>query len=51
MSLQKRIGPMSQEEFIEQRELKKQLKERIKQLRMSEYIDDDEEPEVFLDVS
>ena len=35
----------------QQRELLKQLKERIKQLRMIEYIDDDEEPEIFLDVS
>ena len=35
----------------EQRELLKNLKERIKQLRMVEYIDDDEEPEIFLDVS
>ena len=35
----------------QQRELLKQLKERIKQLRMVEYIDDDEEPEIFLDVS
>ena len=34
-----------------QRELLKQLRERIKQLRMIEYIDDDEEPEIFLDVS
>ena len=35
----------------EQRELLKNLKERIKQLRMVEYIDDDEEPEIFLDAS
>ena len=35
----------------EQRELLKNLKERIKQLRMVEYIDDDEEPEIFLDVA
>tara|TARA_B100002019_G_C20886064_1_gene411106 strand:+ start:293 stop:436 length:144 start_codon:yes stop_codon:yes gene_type:complete len=35
----------------QQRELLKQLRERIKQLRMVEYIDDDEEPEIFLDVS
>ena len=35
----------------QQRELLKQLRERIKQLRMIEYIDDDEEPEIFLDVS
>ncbi len=32
----------------EQRELLKNLRERIKQLRMVEYIDDDEEPEVFI---
>tara|TARA_R100000231_G_C5218380_1_gene132730 strand:- start:159 stop:305 length:147 start_codon:yes stop_codon:yes gene_type:complete len=32
----------------EQRELLKNLKERIKQLRMIEYIDDDEEPDVFI---
>ena len=32
----------------EQRELLKNLRERIKQLRMVEYIDDDEEPDVFL---
>tara|TARA_B100000424_G_scaffold266410_1_gene257518 strand:+ start:562 stop:708 length:147 start_codon:yes stop_codon:yes gene_type:complete len=32
----------------EQRELLKQLKERIKQLRMAEYIDDDEEPDIFI---
>ena len=32
----------------EQRELLKNLRERIKQLRMVEYVDDDEEPEVFL---
>tara|TARA_B100000214_G_scaffold160018_1_gene114821 strand:- start:311 stop:457 length:147 start_codon:yes stop_codon:yes gene_type:complete len=32
----------------EQRELLKQLKERIKQLRMTEYIDDDEEPDIFI---
>ena len=35
----------------EQRELLKNLRERIKQLRLVEYIDDDEEPEIFLDVS
>ena len=35
----------------QQRELLKQLRERIKKLRMVEYIDDDEEPEIFLDVS
>jgi len=33
----------------EQRELLKNLRERIKQLRMVEYIDDDdEEPEIFI---
>ena len=32
----------------EQRELLKNLRERIKQLRMVEYIDDDEEPEIFV---
>ena len=32
----------------EQRELLKNLRERIKQLRMTEYIDDDEEPEIFI---
>tara|TARA_B100000900_G_scaffold369825_1_gene347947 strand:- start:71 stop:229 length:159 start_codon:yes stop_codon:yes gene_type:complete len=48
MSLHKRRGPLSDEEMLEQKELKKQLKERIKQLRMVEYIDDDEEPEVFI---
>ena len=32
----------------EQRELLKNLRERIKQLRMTEYIDDDEEPDVFI---
>jgi hypothetical protein len=39
---------MSSQELIEQRELRKQLQERIKQLRMLEYIDDDEEPDVFI---
>ena len=48
MSLHKRRGPLSDEEMLEQKELKKQLKERIKQLRMVEYIDDDEEPDVFI---
>lgn len=48
MSLNKRRGPMSQEELAEHRELRKQLRERIKQLRMVEYIDDDEEPDVYL---
>ena len=32
----------------EQREILKQLKERIKQLRMVEYVDDDEEPDIFI---
>jgi|TARA_B100000927_G_scaffold230459_1_gene190375 hypothetical protein len=32
----------------EQRELLKNLRERVKQLRMTEYIDDDEEPDVFI---
>ena len=32
----------------EQRELLKNLRERIKQLRMVEYIDEDEEPDVFI---
>ena len=32
----------------EQRELLKNLRERIKQLRMVEYIDDDEEPDVSI---
>tara|TARA_B100000085_G_C18363113_1_gene439185 strand:- start:25 stop:156 length:132 start_codon:yes stop_codon:yes gene_type:complete len=39
---------MNSEELIEQRELRKQLQERIKQLRMIEYIDDDEEPDVYI---
>ena len=39
---------MNQEELAEHRELRKQLRERIKQLRMVEYIDDDEEPDVYL---
>ena len=48
MSLNKRVGPMSQEEIAEHRELRKKLMERIRQLRMTEYIDDDEEPDVFI---
>jgi len=48
MSLQKRNGPMNQDEVREHRELRKQLRERIKQLRMTEYIDDDEEPDIFI---
>ena len=39
---------LNQEELNEHRELRKQLRERIKQLRMVEYIDDDEEPDIFL---
>ena len=41
-------GTMNDEERSEQRELLKRLRERIKQLRMVEYIDDDEEPDVFI---
>ena len=41
-------GTMNDEERSEQRELLKKLRERIKQLRMVEYIDDDEEPDVFI---
>tara|TARA_B100000900_G_C20525926_1_gene694167 strand:+ start:1029 stop:1187 length:159 start_codon:yes stop_codon:yes gene_type:complete len=48
MSLHKRHGPLSGDEIIEQRELRKQLRERIKQLRMQQYIDDDEEPDIFI---
>ena len=48
MSLDKRHGPLSAEEREEQRELRKNLRERIKQLRMTEYIDDDEEPDVYI---
>jgi|TARA_B100000035_G_scaffold190667_1_gene162808 hypothetical protein len=48
MSLHKRHGPLSGEEVQEQRELRKQLRERIKQLRMQQYIDDDEEPDIFI---
>ncbi len=48
MSLNKRHGPMNQKELAEHRELRKQLRERIKQLRMIEYIDDDEEPEIYV---
>jgi|TARA_B100000073_G_scaffold192191_1_gene159076 hypothetical protein len=51
MSLNRRHGPLSKEEVDQHRELRKDLYERIKQLRMTEYIDDDEEPEIFLDVS
>tara|TARA_B100000902_G_C27281161_1_gene901859 strand:- start:824 stop:955 length:132 start_codon:yes stop_codon:yes gene_type:complete len=39
---------MNQKELAEHRELRKQLRERIKQLRMIEYIDDDEEPEIYV---
>jgi len=42
MSLNKRVGPMSQEEIVENRELRKKLMERIKQLRMVEYLKDEE---------
>jgi len=48
MSLHKRNAPMNEEELTEHRELRKQLRERIKQLRMQEYIDDDEEPEIYI---
>ena len=48
MSLNKRHGPMNHEELEQHRELKKQLQERIKQLRMVEYIDDDEEPDIYI---
>ena len=51
MSLDKRHAPLNQEELEEHKVLRKSLRERIKQLRMVEYIDDDEEPEIFLDVS
>jgi len=51
MSLNRRHGPLSSEEVAEHRELRKKLYERIRQLRMTEYMDDDEEPEIFLDVS
>tara|TARA_B100002019_G_scaffold284131_1_gene291379 strand:+ start:862 stop:1017 length:156 start_codon:yes stop_codon:yes gene_type:complete len=51
MSLEKRHAPLNQEELEEHRFLRKRLRERIKQLRMTEYMDDDEEPEIFLDVS
>lgn len=47
MSLNKRIGPLSAREIKEQKKLFISLKERIRQLRMAEYIDDDEEPEIF----
>ena len=46
--MNKRHGPMNAKEIEEQRELLKGLRERIKQLRMVEYIDDDEEPDVFI---
>jgi len=51
MSLDKRQGPLNTEEIEEQKHLRKRLRERIKQLRMTEYMDDDEEPEIFLDAS
>ena len=47
-----RRGPLSAEELEENRELLKQFKERIKQLRMYDGdiddFDDDEEPDVFI---
>ena len=46
--MNKHHGTMNDEERSEQRELLKRLRERIKQLRMVEYIDDDEEPDVFI---
>ena len=51
MRLDKRHEPLNSEEVAKHKELKRKLYERIKQLRMTEYIDDDEEPEIFLDVS
>jgi len=48
MSLDKRKDSLNSKEVEEQRNLHKQLRERIKQLRMTEYIDDDEEPDVFI---
>lgn len=44
--LNKRVGPMNEEEGVEQRELYKQLRERIKQLRMKELF---EEPSTYED--
>lgn len=44
--LNKRVGPMNEEESVEQRELYKQLRERIKQLRMKELF---EEPSTYED--
>ena len=46
--MNRRHGTMNDQERSEQRELLKRLRERIKQLRMVEYIDDDEEPDVFI---
>ena len=47
--LNKRTGPMNQEEVDDQRELLKQLRERIKQLRMYDgNIDDDPPVDPFL---
>jgi len=46
--MNRRYGTMNDKEIAEQRELLKNLRERIKQLRMVEYIDDDEEPDVFI---
>ena len=51
MSLHRRHAPLTQKELEEHKFLRKRLRERIKQLRMTEYMDDDEEPEIFLDVS
>ena len=48
MSLNRRHGPLSKQEVDEHRELRKKLYERIRQLRMTEYIDDDEEPDVYI---
>ena len=48
MSLDRRFGPLTAKELKEQKKLFISLKERIRQLRMTEYIDDDEEPEIFL---
>ena len=44
--LNKRMGPMGQKEIDENRELLKQLRERIKQLRMTELF---EEPSTYED--
>jgi len=44
--LNKRVGPMDDKDKEEQRELLKQLRERIKQLRMQELFD---EPSTYED--